>query len=312
MRVSVIMPVYNSERFLSEAVESVLDQTFSDFEFIIINDGSSDRSEEILKHYKNRDSRIVLASQANCGVAASLNRAIAISTSSLLARMDGDDRALPCWLQKQIDFLDQNSECSVVSSYAYFINSAGKRIGKAGNPVNVERGWAEMNPSHFLNIIHPTVLMRKRDVLTCGAYREGCVGPEDRELWGRMVTAGKMIRCNPEPLIEYRLHGESISAHKLKLSEEYLRHSIDVNVVRRMRGEVELSPVEVEEWFRSRPYWEQFNQRLIFYYGQHFRDASRHYANSQWLKFIRTFGIAAAIRPVYTLQRVTKKVSLRS
>jgi glycosyltransferase involved in cell wall biosynthesis len=310
MRVSVIMPVYNGERFLSEAVESVLNQTFSDFEFIIINDGSSDRSAEILEDYKNRDSRIVLASQANCGFAASLNRAIAMSTSSLLARMDGDDRALPCWLQKQIDFLDQNSECSVVSSYAYFINSVGKRIGKAGNPVNVERGWAEMNPSHFLEIIHPTVLMRKRDVLTLGAYREGCLGLEDRDLWGRMVTAGMMIRCNPEPLIEYRLHGESMTTRRRTLSEEYSRQGIDLNVVRRMQGKAEFSPSEIQESLRSRPFWEQLNRRRIFYYDRHFRDASRHYANHQWIELIRKFSLAAAVRPFYTLQRALKKTSL--
>src|ERR1039458_8736791 len=155
----------SGEQFLGEAVESVLGQTFSDFEFIIINDGSSDRTAEILAHYEQQDSRIVLASHANCGLPASLNRAISISRCTLLARMDGDDRALPFWLQKQIDFLARRPECSAVSSYAYFINSAGKRIGKAGNPVNVERGWAEMNPTHFLEIIHPTVLMRKRDVL---------------------------------------------------------------------------------------------------------------------------------------------------
>jgi glycosyltransferase involved in cell wall biosynthesis len=308
MRVSVIMAVYNGEQFLSEAIESVLGQTFSDFEFIIINDGSSDRTAEILAHYKQQDSRIVLASHANCGLPASLNRAISISRSSLLARMDGDDRALPFWLQKQIEFLAQNSDCSMISSYAYFINSAGKRVGKAGNPVNVERGWAEMNPTHFLEIIHPTVLMRKRDVLTLGGYRPGL--GEDRDLWGRMVTAGMMIRCNPEPLIEYRLHGDSMMTTRLKKSEEYLRLGIDLNVVRRMRGEAELSPVEIEEWFRSRPFWERFKQHRILYYGRHFRDASRHYGNQQWLKFIRTFGVAAAIRPVYTFQRVIKKTLL--
>jgi glycosyltransferase involved in cell wall biosynthesis len=308
MRVSVIMPVYNGERFLSEAVESVLGQTFSDFEFIIIDDGSYDRSAEILARYKDLDSRIVHASQANRGLTASLNRAIAMSGSSLLARMDADDRALPFWLQKQLDFLDQNPECSMVSSYAYFINSVGKRIGKAGNPVDVERGWAELNPSHFLEIVHPTVLMRKRDVLSLGAYREGFL--EDRDLWGRMVTAGMMIRCNPEPLIEYRLHGGSISARKLTLAEEYSRQGIDVNVARRMRGEAELSPAEIEEWFRSQPFWEKLNRRRIFYCGRHFRDASRHYANQQWLKFFRTFSLAAAVRPFYTLQRAIKKTSL--
>ncbi len=305
MRVSVIMAVYNGEQFLSEAIESVLGQTFSDFEFIIINDGSSDRTAEILAHYEQQDSRIVLASHANCGLPASLNRAISISASSLLARMDGDDRALPFWLQKQIEFLAQNSDCSMISSYAYFINSAGKRVGKAGNPVNVERGWAAMNPTHFLEIIHPTVLMRKRDVLTLGGYRKGFL--EDRDLWGRMVTAGMMIRCNPEPLIEYRLHGGSISARKLTQSEEYLRLGIDLNVVRRMRGEAELSPVEIEEWFRSRPLGEQFRQRLNVFYGRYFRDASRHYANNHWLKFIWAVSIAAAIRPIYTLRRVIQK-----
>lgn len=304
MQVSVIMAVYNNEQFLSEAIESVLSQTFKDFEFIIVNDGSSDRSEDILTRYQKEDSRIVLVSQANCGLPASLNRAISISRCTLLARMDGDDRALPFWLQKQIDFLAQHPECSVVSSYAYFINAGGKRVGKAGNPVNIERGWAEMNPSHFLQIMHSTVLMRKRDVLTLGGYRKDFLILQDRDLWGRMVTAGMMIRCNLEPLIEYRLHGGSISVSKLSKSEE----GIDVNVVRRMRGEKELSPEEIEEWFRSRPSWEKINERRRASSGRYFRSASRHYANNRWLNFLWTFGIATMTRPVYVLRRATSKL----
>jgi len=306
MQVSVIMAVYNGERFLEETIESVLGQTFTDFEFVIVNDGSIDHSAEILDRYKRQDSRIVIVSQANCGIADSLNRAISISRSELLAHIDADDRALPSWLERQLDFLARHPDCSVVSSYAHLINSAGRRIGKSQNVVDVDKGRAEMNPNHFLDIVHSTVLMRKSDVLVTGGYRKGFLGVEDRDLWGRIVTAGMMIRCNSELLVEYRLHSGSITVSKLKKSEE--RRGINVNVVRRMRGEREFSPSETEEWFRSRPFAEKFTDQRRVFSGRYFRSASRHYADRRWLKFLWTFGVATAIRPVYVLRRAVSKL----
>jgi len=307
-RVSVFMSVYNGARFLPEAVDSVLAQTMSDFQFIVVDDGSTDSTPEILRKYQEKDERIVVLSQPNRGIPASLNRAIATAETELLAHLDADDRALPFWLEKQMEFLQQYPDNTVVCSYAYLIDAEGKRIGKSKNPVDVKRGIAELNPELFLDVIHSTVLMRKNRLLEVGAYREGQRYLEDRDLWGRLVTAGQSIRCNPEMLVEYRVHSASVTVKKRDPMEVMLGRSISLNVVRRLRGETELSPEEAAQWFASRPFHERLKQARKVTSGRYFREAARHYAERRWFRLAIALGIATAIRPLYALQRAGRKV----
>ncbi len=110
MKLSVIMPVYNGQDFVSKAIESILGQTFSDFEFIIINDGSTDRTLKILESYQKKDKRIVLLNQENKGIAKSLNRGIAKAKGDYIARQDADDISFPDRLRNQVEFLDNNKD----------------------------------------------------------------------------------------------------------------------------------------------------------------------------------------------------------
>ncbi len=306
-RVSVVMAVYNGERFLREALDSVLGQTVSDFEFVILNDGSTDTSWTILEEYRQRDNRIVTASQENAGIAAALNTVFSLASSDLIAHIDQDDRALPTWLEKQLAFLGEHDDCSVVSSYAYFIDTAGKRMGVSRNAVDVDAGRASLEPSRFLEIIHSTVLIRKEDFVRVGGYRKGFFGAEDRDLWGRMVTSGFMIRCNPEPLVEYRLHGGSATLTRLSRTEKFSRRGIDMNVVRRLEGKRELTSEEVEQWYEARSLSEKMKEYRRVASSLHFRSASRHYAERRWLKLCWALGVAILLRPAYVVKRVLLK-----
>jgi glycosyltransferase involved in cell wall biosynthesis len=304
---SVITAVYNGARFLPDAIDSVLAQTVSNFEFIIVDDGSTDETPDILERYRKQDSRIIILSQPNRGIPSSLNRAIAAARTDLLAHIDADDRALPFWLERQLQFLAQYPENSVVSSYAYLINSEGARIGKSQNVIDVEQGLREMNPQLFLDIVHSTVLMRKSKLLEVGGYREGQTYLEDRDLWGRLITAGQSIRCNPELLVDYRVHSGSVTVKKRSESQVMLGRSINLNVVRRLRGERELSPQEAAEWFASRPFFERLKENRRVISGRYFRTAARHYAEKRWLQCAWALGAATAIRPLYVLQRAARK-----
>ena len=113
-QISVLMPVYNAERFVAEAVQSILSQTFGDFEFIIIDDGSSDGSLEILRRFERADSRIRLSSRPNTGYTVALNEMLAMASGQFVARMDADDVAMPQRLQKQVDYLCAHPNCVVV------------------------------------------------------------------------------------------------------------------------------------------------------------------------------------------------------
>lgn len=307
-RLTVITATFNGARFLPETIESVLTQTVSDFDFIIIDDGSSDETPSILERYRKQDARITILTQENRGIPSSLNRAIMAAKTELIAHIDADDRALPDWLEKQLAFLMLHPENSVVSSYAYLINADGNRIGKSQNSIDVKRGVAEKNPQLFLDIIHSTVLMRKSKLLEAGGYREGQTYLEDRDLWGRLITAGQSIQCNPEMLVEYRVHSASLTVKKHSQSDIWLGRSINLNIIRRLNGERELTPEETQAWFASLPLVERIKESQRFVAGRYFRTAARHYAEKRWLRCAYSLGVATAIRPIYVLSRVRKKV----
>ena len=207
MQVSVLMAVYNGERFLREAVNSVLTQTFEDFEFIILDDGSTDSSVEILEEFAKVDSRIVLVKRPHRGLVVSLNTGLEMARADLIARFDADDRMLPQRLERQLLFLKDNPQFSVVCSHADLINVNGKKIGISTHPVDTLRGRKEFTPGLFLEVVSSSVLMRRSAVADVGGYRD--MWMEDRDLWGRLVTQGYLIGCQKERLIEYRLHGMS-------------------------------------------------------------------------------------------------------
>ena len=304
--ISVVMTVYNGARFLAEAVDSVLRQTLTDFEFIIVDDGSTDASVSILQEFERNDRRIRLVQQGNSGIAAALNRALMEAACDLVAHIDHDDRVLPQWLEMQLAYYRRYSECSVVCSYGYFLNTAGTRFGFSGNPVDVERGRKELDPSLFVELIHSSVLMRRADVLKVGGYRS--LGAEDRDLWGRIVTAGMMIRCNPMPLVEYRLHGASEVARKRSKQQKFARHGVDINIVRRLKGEPELTPHQVELLHNSKPLpWKIRNSGRVAA-GKNFRLAARHFSEGDWLPFFGRLLLAFLLRPLYVFSRSRRKM----
>src|SRR5436305_9543595 len=124
-QVSVLMPVYNAIRYIGVAVDSVLSQTFSDFEFIIVDDGSTDGSAEILREYAGRDPRIRLISRPNTGLGFALNEALAVARAPFIARMDADDECLPERFEKQIQYLRNHPECVLLGSRVLWIDSDG-------------------------------------------------------------------------------------------------------------------------------------------------------------------------------------------
>ncbi|MBZ0310357.1 MAG: glycosyltransferase, partial [Anaerolineae bacterium] len=128
--ISVVMSVYNGEAYLKQAVESILNQTFPDFEFIILNDCSIDRTANILQDYAERDSRIkILHNEQNLGLTASLNRGLRAAQGAYIARQDADDISLPTRFAEQVHFLNQNPDVVLVSGNIEQINAAGQVIG---------------------------------------------------------------------------------------------------------------------------------------------------------------------------------------
>ena len=209
--VSVIMVVYNGARYIAEAIESILRQTHQNFEFIIIDDGSTDQTSEIISHYIAHDQRIRMVSQANQGQVASLNRALTLATNEWVAILDHDDISLPHRLERQLLAVAANPSVRVLGSYAIEINAHGRKIGRLNiGPTSVEHFKTLQQENRLIVLVHPSVMLHRSTVLAVGGYRAIFGAAEDLELWSRMADH-HLILALPEPLIYYRLHATSMS-----------------------------------------------------------------------------------------------------
>jgi glycosyltransferase involved in cell wall biosynthesis len=241
--VSVLMPVHNAERYLAEAVESILGQTFTDFEFLIIDDGSTDRSRAILERYAARDGRIRLTSRPNTGYTVALNEGLGLARGELVARMDADDVALPERVARQVEYLRAHPEVVCVGTAVRFIDAAGRflREGHPGmdNDEIQERALAGDCP---LN--HPSVMMRRAAVEAVGRYHPEFEPAEDLDLWLRLGEVGRLTSL-ADALMKYRQHAASFSEQYQQLQLE--RSAAAVLEACRRRG---LPPrdVVVSQW----------------------------------------------------------------
>src|SRR5579862_2517303 len=201
--VSVVMSVFNGQAFLREAIESILAQTFTDFEFIIIDDGSTDRTGEILAAYGKHDSRVRIFSQENKGRAESLNRGIELATAPLVARMDADDISFPHRLKEQVDFLDNHPEVGLLSG-AYDLVASGNKIL---DTIRLPGGDAEIRATllHSNPMCHPAVVMRKDIALASGGYRKQLLDADDYDLWLRMAEHTRLANLD-QVILKYRVH----------------------------------------------------------------------------------------------------------
>lgn len=198
--ISVLMPVYNGEKFLRGAIDSILRQTFVDFEFIIVDDGSTDTTPVILQEYAQKDSRIrVMTNETNCKIAASLNRGLVAARAPLIARMDADDWSYPERLEKQEMFMKNHPEVSVLGSSVALAGKQGSYKTFASNE-EIRAYMLFGNP-----MFHPTVMMRKDIVLAAGGYSTENIPVEDYALWVHLSNNQNVRFYNfKHPLVVYR------------------------------------------------------------------------------------------------------------
>ena len=213
-KISVLMPVYNGGQYLAEAIQSILNQTFTDFEFIIIDDGSTDDSLDIIKKYAGLDSRIKLISRQNKGLVYTLNEGVKIAQADFIARMDSDDISLKERFEKQLDFLMTNSEYIAVGCLINLIDSDGDMICPFGEWLTHD----DIDRAHLRGIgggaiTHPSAMMRKNKILEVGGYSELYEHAEDLDLWLKLAEVGKLANLE-ERLFVYRQHMESIGYSK--------------------------------------------------------------------------------------------------
>jgi len=220
--VSVVMPVFNGERFVDEAIRSILVQTLSDFEFIIVDDGSTDSTPGILDEHVRHDSRIRVIRQSNAGVTAALNAGCTAAGGEYIARMDADDVSLPQRLEVQVAYLATHPRVTVLGSAIQVIDQAGQKSGIKRFPTTP--GLVAWSMLFFNSVVHPAVLMRRDALAAAGFYPAHRPRVEDYALFLRLSRTADIDNLQ-DVLLNYRIWPGSVSVTG---SEEQERSARDV------------------------------------------------------------------------------------
>ncbi len=214
------MPVYNGGSFLIDAVASIVEQSFSDWELICVNDGSTDDSPNVLDWFATKDNRIQIVHQSNAGIVAALNRGCTAARGKLICRMDCDDIALEDRLRTQYGFLVEHPDCVVVGSAILAIDTDSSPLGVQKLPSEHEQIRANLmhrNTGHF----HPTTMIRAAALKSVGGYRKQYQWIEDHDLWIRLSRQHRLANLDSVQLC-YRQHASSVCWQQSSLQRELM------------------------------------------------------------------------------------------
>ncbi len=212
-RVDVVMSTYNCAKFLPETIQSILSQTLQDFRLIIVDDGSSDESHEILESFACKDNRITIITQKNGGIVSAVNAGLALCTAPYIARHDADDISDPDRFEKELAWLEANPDCVAVSSLPRTIDERGAPASKAIRAKDLSLVRDDSYPANEPYIMQPMLMVRRDALEKAGGYRKLPVA-EDADLYWRLQKLGS-LHVLPEELGAYRMHAGSISSSSI-------------------------------------------------------------------------------------------------
>lgn len=265
-KISVIMPCFNAVDFVSESIESILNQTFTDFELILIDDGSTDASLNIIKQYARTDSRILVIEQENTGQSEARNRGILASRGEWIAILDSDDLALPTRLEQQLAYLDKNPDFVMIGSDFIEIDGFGHTIKCHHYP-----GTHSVLMKRLQRIMafppHSSLMYRTEVVKRIGGFNNRYVRSEDWDLWLRLAEQGR-VTCLNRPLVKVRKHANNISDHEGGRTQALYGLAASICHFLRCKGAVDPSAGEKDadwrlfiEWIELRVKQEMFYER---------------------------------------------------
>ena len=243
MELTVVMSVYNGEAHLQEAVESILNQTFREFKFFIVNNGSNDGTADILKKYQLLDERIeVITNPITLTYVEGRMLAIKKVETEWMALMDADDISEPTRLEKQVNLIKEyDGNLGAVGTWAKYINANGEKLGSMMMEPTSDQQFNRMySDNEAIVLIDPSSIIHRPTFNQVGGYREICVPAADLDLWYRISEQGKTLLVLPEFLFQYRVHGASDSVRKTLLQRKKT-HFINYNMRLRRSGSDEIT-----------------------------------------------------------------------
>lgn len=221
-RVSCLLAVWNGEAYLADAIRSVLSQTFRDFELIVMDDGSTDRTANILHQFQREDGRIRVYNQPHAGLVATLNRGISLATGEYIARMDADDVSKPDRFAIQVEYLDRHQDIGICGSWIETFGNGVSEVVKYPNDDASIRCQLLFSSA----LAHPSTMLRRSMLLRHGLqYDEQAVNAEDYDLWVRASKSTRLANV-PAVLLRYRVHLQQVGrrlAEKMEVSSQHVR-----------------------------------------------------------------------------------------
>jgi len=228
-KVSAIVPVWNSESYLAAAIQSMLNQTFTDFEIIVLDDGSTDRSLEILHEFADLDRRVKVTACEHQGYSPLLNLGLSLAKGKYIARMDSDDICLPERFKQQVAFLDNHPDYVAVGSQIMQIDPANNPIGYVNFPLDHDAiDLSQIKGKGKIN--HPASMMRSDALQKINGYRPAFEPGEDFDLFLRLAEVGKLANL-PDVLLQYRMHMKNVTIerkdHHQQVKQQALREAYE-------------------------------------------------------------------------------------
>jgi GT2 family glycosyltransferase len=237
VKVSCVLPVYNGLPYLESAVNSVLAQDFTDFELLLINDGSTDGSREICEAIAARDPRVKAITQENAGIVTTLNRGVAMAQGEYIARMDADDLCWPTRFGLQVAYLDAHADVVALGSRVRVMDEHGT-YQQVTRPVHWQGG--DVFPSSGITLCHPSIMFRREAFERTRGYSEDFHAAEDFALWIEMGQYGKIVEMDA-CLLDYRVHSQSTSRIKLRQQRLACLRAVLADHARRVAGDAALA-----------------------------------------------------------------------
>lgn len=303
--ISVVMPVYNQEKYLAETIESVLNQSFKDFEFIILDDGSTDNSAQIIRQYAAKDERIVPFFQANTGKCVATNSLVAKARGKWCAFLDADDVMLPKRLEKQLGFHLEHPEIDASSSHCYYINKDSHLLGKQfyENLSTIKESRSALASNKIVNCSFTGMMVSTKAFKETGGLRSAFWPCEDYDFVNRFIEKGYLLVIIQDILMKYRIHPSAVTVRE----PFHILNKIgwvDHCTRSRRANKPEISFNEFLD-LREKESWLFKLERMRFNYAQiFFRRAGMAMMSREYLNFSWQFLTASLLSPNLVLRKI--------
>lgn len=267
-RVSVVMPVMNGERFLGEAIQSILDQSLRDLELIVVVNGSTDTSANIASRFAANDSRVRVIQLPEGNISRALNTGIWASRAPWVARMDADDIALPRRLERQLQVLDEHPEVAALGTWGWRIGETGKKVSEFRVGPTSRKEFEQARNEGLIYLLSPSVVFSRQVAMKLDGFRVDYPTAQDVEFWSR-IADDHVVMAIPEMLVLYRVHGTSISTTSFNQQMQNAKRA-RTNIFRRRAGMSELTTeqflaIEREQVFMKRWIQDRKTKSQLYY-----------------------------------------------